>query len=80
MNAKTTVLAKPQLSKDERKVLSSIYFRHMIGGILWCVGGAVLTVATLAIGKGAGVIFYGAIIVGIINFFRGLFGWIRYML
>jgi hypothetical protein len=80
MNAKTTVLAIRQLSKDERKALSSVYFRHMMAGILWCVAGAVLTVATLAIGKGAGVIFYGAIIFGVIDFFRGLFGWMRYML
>ena len=68
------------LSHDQRKALSNAYFKHMIAGILWCVGGAVLTAVTLALGKGSGLIFWGAIVFGVVDFFRGLFGWIRYML
>ncbi|HLX59942.1 MAG TPA: hypothetical protein VKX17_01550 [Planctomycetota bacterium] len=75
MNANTA-----ELTQEQRKVLSNAYFRHMIAGILWCVGGAVLTAVTLALGKGTGLIFWGAIVFGIVDFFRGLFGWVRYML
>lgn len=68
------------LTQDQRQALSNAYFRHIIAGILWCVGGAVLTAVTLALGNGSGVIFWGAILFGVVDFFRGLFGWIRYML
>lgn len=40
--------------------------KDMIWGALWCVGGIVATVADI------GYIFYGAIIFGAIQFFKGL--------
>ena len=43
----------------------------MIWGAVWCIGGIIVTL--LSIGNGAGVIAYGAIIWGTIQFFRGVF-------
>ena len=43
----------------------------MIWGAVWCIGGIIVTL--LSIGNGAGVIAYGAIIWGAIQFFKGVF-------
>ncbi len=68
------------LTRDEKRVISEAYFKHMISGICWVVGGALLTALTLSLGNGGGLIFWGAMVFGAVDFFRGLFGWIRYML
>jgi hypothetical protein len=44
---------------------------QIVVGVLCILGGTVMTVLTLQ-SKGGGVIFYGAIIVGLIKVFRGL--------
>jgi hypothetical protein len=48
--------------------------RDMLVGGLWCVGGIIVTVVTLAAASGGGtyVVAWGAIIFGGIQFFRGL--------
>lgn len=43
----------------------------MIYGSLWCIGGTVLTIADV------GYIFWGAIIFGAIQFFKGLYNFTR---
>ena len=65
-------------SPEGRKVLADKYARHMIYGILWAVGGTVVTVATYTAASNGGTYFvaWGAIVFGIIDFFRGWYGWI----
>jgi len=61
-----------------RNVLASKYARHMLYGILWLVGGTVVTVATYKAASGGEtyIIAWGAILFGIIEFFSGLIGWL----
>ena len=66
-----------ELPNEQRKELADAYFRHMIYGILWTVGGTVVTLLTLSSGRG-GIVFWGAIIFGIYDFFKGLVGWLKY--
>lgn len=66
----------------EGQQLANAYARHMIFGILWVAGGTVVTIATyqaaFAAGGGTYIIAWGAILFGIIDFFRGFFGWLKY--
>jgi hypothetical protein len=55
----------------------------MIYGALWAVGGTAATVGTLVSashksGGGTYFVAWGAIIFGIIDFIRGLTGWLKY--
>jgi hypothetical protein len=53
--------------------------KRMIRGLLWTVGGIIVTALTYAFASQLGgtyFIFYGAIIFGLIDFFVGLTGWI----
>lgn len=65
---------------EGRRVMASKYKRHMLHGILWAVGGTAVTVATYEAASEGGfyIVAFGAIIFGIIDFFRGLFGWLKY--
>jgi hypothetical protein len=65
------------LSPSQRKEMADHYFKHMIYGVLWCVGGTVATVLSFSSGRG-GVLFWGAIIFGIYDFFKGLGGWLKF--
>jgi hypothetical protein len=67
-------------SPEGRKVLAGKNARRMIYGFLWAVGGTVVTVATYEAASAGEtyVVAWGAILVGIIEIFRGLFGWIKY--
>ena len=69
-------------NSPEGRQLADAYARHMTYGILWIVGGTIVTVATyqaaFASGGGTYIIAWGAILFGIIDFFRGFFGWLRY--
>ena len=69
-----------QNSPQARRKLANQYARHMIYGILWAGGGTAVTVMTYSAASGGGtyVVAWGAIIYGIIDFFRGLFGWMKY--
>jgi hypothetical protein len=63
-----------------RQALARAYARHMLYGVLWAAGGITVTVITLAASANGGtyIVAWGAIIFGIIDFFRGLFGWLKY--
>jgi hypothetical protein len=55
--------------------------KNMLYGALWCVGGLAVTIATFAFaakngGGGGYVVFWGAVIFGAIQFFRGLAQWL----
>jgi hypothetical protein len=70
-------------SFEGRRVLASKYARHMLYGILWALGGTIITGATFiaAASRPSGgryIVAYGAIIFGIVDFFRGLFGWLKH--
>jgi len=59
-------------SPEGRQRLASNYKRHMLYGVLWVVGGVI---ATMVI---EGWFFWGAVVFGAIDFFRGFFGWLKY--
>ena len=67
-------------SPEGRNVLAGKYARHMVYGILWAVGGTIVTVATYEAASGGGTYFvaWGAILFGIFDFFKGFFGWLKY--
>src|SRR5574340_1260222 len=48
--------------------------KNMLYGALWCIGGIVVTVGTMAFASGGGsyIIAWGAILFGFIQFIRGL--------
>jgi hypothetical protein len=70
-------------SPEGRRVLAHRYSRHMLYGLLWTIGGTLVTAITYGSavsGSGSGhyLIAWGAILFGIIDFFRGFCGWLRY--
>jgi hypothetical protein len=67
-------------SPEARQAMARAYARHMLYGALWAIGGITVTVLTLAFAANGGtyVVAWGAIIFGIVDFFRGLFGWLKY--
>ncbi len=67
-------------SSEGRNEIAKRYARHMIYGVLWVVGGTVVTVATYGAASEGGkyVVAWGAIVYGAIDFFRGLWGWLKY--
>ncbi|APV45006.1 zinc-ribbon domain-containing protein [Dehalogenimonas formicexedens] len=54
--------------------------KKMITGALWAIGGGIVTALTYSSAGDGGtyVVFWGAIIFGIYDILRGLFGWIKY--
>lgn len=60
-------------SPEGRQRLASNYKRHMLYGVLWIAGGVIATMAF------PGWIFWGAVVFGLYDFFKGLFGWLKYM-
>lgn len=69
----TTTEQQFKQSPEGRQILASKYKRRMLYGVLWLIGGAILTGVTQG-----NFIFFGAIIWGLIDFFRGFFGWLKY--
>lgn len=65
---------------EGRQTMARQYKRHMLYGILWAGGGVAVTIATYEAASEGGwfIVASGAIIFGIIDFFRGLFGWLKY--
>ena len=65
---------------EARQALAKAYARHMLYGILWAAGGITVTVAALTLSANGGtyIVAWGAIIFGIVDFFRGLSGWMKY--
>ncbi|MBI4615919.1 MAG: hypothetical protein HY720_20040 [Planctomycetes bacterium] len=75
-------LQEYRASPEGRAVLASKYARHMVYGVLWAVGGTAVTVISYSSAAssprgGTYVIAWGAIVFGVIDFFIGLFGWLR---
>lgn len=69
-----------QESPEGRQAMVAKYKRAMLSGVLWAVGGIVVTLVTLNLAKSGGtyVIAWGAVIFGIYDFVRGLIGWLKY--
>jgi hypothetical protein len=68
-------------SPEGRQALSSKYLKHMGFGALWFIGGGLFTAITYGAassGGGTYVVAYGAIIAGAIEFFWGLFGYLKH--
>ncbi len=69
---------------DEQAELARKYSRQMLFGILWVLGGLLVTAGTFfsAVNRGTGyyIITWGAIIYGALEFFYGLVGWLKYRL
>ena len=59
-------------SPEGRQRLASNYKRHMFYGVLWVAGGVIATVVI------EGWFFWGAVVFGLYDFFRGFFGWLKY--
>ncbi len=69
-----------QESPEGRKVMAARYKRTMLAGVLWAVGGIVVTAVTYDMasrGGGTYVVAWGAVIFGIYDFVRGLIGWLK---
>jgi hypothetical protein len=70
-------------SPEVKAVLASKYARHMLYGALWAIGGGIATAigyssASSSSGGGTYIVFWGAIVFGIYDFFKGLSGWSKY--
>lgn len=65
---------------EGRQTMAAQYKRHMLYGILWAAGGTAVTIGTYEAASEGGwyIVAWGAIIFGVIEFFRGLFGWLKY--
>jgi len=65
---------------EGRQAMVAQYKRRMLFGFLWAAGGTAVTIGTYEAAGEGGVFFiaWGAIIFGIIDFLRGLFGWWKY--
>lgn len=63
-----------------RQAMAAQYRRRMLYGFLWAAGGTAVTIGTYEAASEGGFFFiaWGAIIFGIIDFLRGLFGWLKY--
>lgn len=68
---------REDLTAEQRAEVCAHYQKHMLYGFLWAAGGTIVTVATMSSGRG-GVIFWGAIVFGIFDFFKGLNGYLTY--
>jgi hypothetical protein len=68
-------------SPEGRQALASKYLKHVGFGALWFIGGGLFTAITYgsaSSGGGTYVVAYGAIIAGAIEFFWGLFGYLKH--
>jgi len=73
-------LAAFHKTPEGRKALAKRYARHMLFGILWVVAGLLFTAITYSMAKAGGKywVAWGAVIFGLYDFFKGLFGWLKY--
>lgn len=62
-----------------REARAKGYKRRMLNGILWFLGGIFVTVWTYVFAyEGKYYVAYGFVIYGIVDFFSGLIGWLKY--
>jgi hypothetical protein len=76
-------LAEYKVSAEGQRLFARRYCRHMWYGFLWSVGGSVVTALTFGVSASGSTGDYylvglGAILFGIIDFFRGFLGWLKY--
>jgi hypothetical protein len=65
---------------EERQSAILVYKRRMLRGLLWMLGGFVISVASLSLVRsngGGSLVFFGAMIFGVIDFLAGFVGWWR---
>ncbi len=72
-----------QESPEGRQVMAAKYKRAMLSGVLWAIGGIVVTVISYNLARsgsfgGTYVIAWGAVLYGIYDLIRGLIGWLKY--
>ncbi len=67
-------------SPEGRREIARQYKKSMIYGALWTIGGTLVTILTYSGARGGGryVIAWGAIVFGLIGFFKGLSGWMKF--
>lgn len=65
------------LSPEQRQEMVEHYKKHMIYGLLWFAGGSLITFVTLQSGNRV-IVAWGAILWGIIDFFKGLNGYLTF--
>ena len=70
-------------SPENRQKLANAHARLILYGFLWAIGGTVATVwgyesASSSPGGGTYFIFWGAIVFGIYDILKGVYGWIKY--
>jgi hypothetical protein len=70
-------------SCEGRQVMAGKCARQMLFGTLWVIGGIVVTAATYNAAAssptgGRYFVAWGAVVFGIYDFFKGLFGWLKY--
>lgn len=66
---------------EGRQAMATQYKRHMLNGVLSIAGGIAVSIVTYMVavlGAGFYLVAVGAVIFGIIEFFRGIIGWLRY--
>ena len=62
-----------------RRARAKSYKRRMLNGILWVLAGIFVTVWTYVFAyEGKYFVAYGFVIYGIVDFFSGLIGWLKY--
>jgi hypothetical protein len=68
-------------SPEGRRAMAKRCRDRMVRGMLWAVGGLLVTAVTYSMASGRGgtyIIFWGAVLFGAIDFFAGFLGWLRY--
>ena len=81
MKEKIAIKFVDKVEQGINQAFAKKYKKHMIYGILWCVGGTFVTILTYSAASARGgtyVVAYGAVVFGAVDFFRGLFGWLKY--
>jgi len=65
-----------QTQQSSKRIRAEKGKKQMIAGILWAVGGIAATVLSRYFMQGSFVVFYGAVVYGVIDFFVGLVSWL----
>ena len=70
-------------SSEGKQIMADKCARQMLFGILWVIGGIVVTAVTYNAAAssptgGRYFVAWGAVLFGIYDFFKGLFGWLKY--
>ena len=60
------------------KAMRALSLRRIRNGLLWAIGGAVVTVGTFVLIRGHFILAYGAVIWGLYDVGRGVVGLVRF--